>query len=300
MDRNAQPLPNQAPRLISSLAALFAAQTETAAVGLGGSRIGTMTDAASDIDLYVLTRGGEIPLATRRAIVEQISGASRADLGLTYWGTGDEWIDAVTGIEVDVVYFDIDWLAGEVRRVLGDHSAALGYTTCFWHTVRSLRLLYDRDGRLAALQAEADAPYPEPLRRNIIALNRPVLRDIIPSYTTQIEKVVKRGDRVSVNHRLAALLASYFDILFAFNRVPHPGEKRLVARAEALCPRLPDGMAVDLASILAASGTADSSVMVHLHRLLDRLDKLLAADATLEVEVMADLHLHGASRLELC
>lgn len=300
MDRNVQPLPSQVPRLISSLAARFAAQPETAAVGLGGSRVGAMSDAASDIDLYVLTRGGEIPLATRRAIVEQTGGASRADVGLTYWGSGDEWIDAGTDIEVDVVYFDIDWLASEVRRVLGDHRAALGYTTCFWHTVRSLRSLYDRDGRLAALQAEADAPYPEPLRRNIIALNRPVLRDIIPSYATQIQKAVKRGDRVSVNHRLAALLASYFDILFAFNRIPHPGEKRLVARAEALCPRLPEGMAVDLASLLAASGTADSSVMVHLQRLLDRLDELLAADATLGVQGRAGLHLHGSNQLELC
>lgn len=271
------PDPHQVPELLSSLAALFAAQPETVAVALGGSRAGATTDAASDIDLYVLTRG-EIPVETRRAIVEQSGGASRADLGLTYWGQGDEWYQAATGVEVDVVYFDIDWLADEVRRVLVDHRAALGYSTCFWHTVRSLRPLYDRDGRLAALQAEAAAPFPEPLRRNIIALNQPVLRDIIPSYAAQIEKAIRRGDRVSVNHRLAALLASYFDILFAFNRVPHPGEKRLVDRAEASCPRLPEGMAADLAAILAAAGTADANVMVHLHRLLDRLDALLATD----------------------
>jgi hypothetical protein len=29
---------------------------------------------------------------------------------------------------------------------------------------------------------------------------------------------------VSLNHRTAALLASYFDVLFALNRVHHPGD----------------------------------------------------------------------------
>jgi hypothetical protein len=39
---------------------------------------------------------------------------------------------------------------------------------------------------------------------------------------------------VAINHRLAALRASAFDVLFALNRVPHPGEKRLLALASRL------------------------------------------------------------------
>lgn len=260
--------------LAGRLAAYFGERTETVAVALGGSRAGAMRDAASDIDLYVLTRA-EIPLAARAAIVERAGGASRADLGLTYWGPGDEWFDAATGIEVDIVYFDFDWLAAELRRLLHDYRPSLGYTTCYWHTVLSARPLHDPAGQLAALRAEVDVPYPEALRRNIIAHNRPVLRDIIPAYAVQIEKAVKRGDWVSANHRLAALLASYFDILFAFNRVPHPGEKWLVAKAEALCARRPVAMAVDLAEVLAAAATPDLDT--HLDRLLDRLEGMLAA-----------------------
>lgn len=274
--------PDPASRLVEGLAALFAERPETVAVALGGSRAGSLVDSKSDIDLYVLTRG-DIPLAARAAIVERAGGASRADLGLTYWGPGDEWFDAATGIEIDIVYFDFDWLAAEVRRVLGEHRATLGYSTCYWHTVRVARPLHDPDGRLAALQVESDVPYPEGLRCAIIALNHPVLRAIIPSYATQIAKAVERADRVSVNHRLAALLASYFDILFAFNRVPHPGEKRLAERAEAACARLPVGMAADLDAVLAAAGAADPAVPAHLHRLLDRLDDMLATDEGIKI-----------------
>lgn len=71
----------------------------------------------------------------------------------------------------------------------------------------------------------ADGTTPEPLRRNIIAHNHPVLRRIITSYFHQIEAAVHRQDVVSIHHRLAALVASYFDVLFALNRVLHPGEK---------------------------------------------------------------------------
>lgn len=263
--------------LLDRLVALLAERPEVVAIALTGSRAVATADALSDIDLCVFTRG-DIPVAAREIIVERSGGAARADVGLAYWGPGDEWLDAATGIEIDIAYFDIDWMDAEIRRVLREHRPALGYTTCFWHTIRGARPLHDPDGRLAALRAEAAVDYPEALRHHIIAFNHPVLRAIIPSYTAQIEKAVGRGDRVSVGHRLAALLASYFDILFAFNRVPHPGEKQLVARAEVLCVRLPENMAGDLDAVLAGAGTADPAFLIPLHRLLDRLDALLVAE----------------------
>ena len=112
--------------------------------------------------------------------------------------------------------------------------------------------------------------------RAIVAHNHPVLRGILTSYRTQIAKAVARDDLVSVNHRLAALLAGYFDILFAVNRVPHPGEKRLLAHAATLCPSLPADMAADVTAALAAAGAAPGELLVHLDRLLDRLDEWLA------------------------
>lgn len=55
---------------------------------------------------------------------------------------------------------------------------------------------------------------------------------------------------VSVNHRIAAYLASYFDILFAVNEVYHPGEKRMIALAKKKCRKLPENFEEDIESLL--------------------------------------------------
>ena len=89
---------------------------------------------------------------------------------------------------------------------------------------------------------------------------------------------MKRRDLVSVNHRLAGMLASYFDILFAVNRVPHPGEKRLVEAAVAICPRLPEDMAADVTESSETATTDMAGLPARVDRLLDRLDALLAAE----------------------
>jgi hypothetical protein len=44
---------------------------------------------------------------------------------------------------------------------------------------------------------------------------------------------------------VVALFASYFDIIFAFNRQLHPGEKRLLESAVANCTNVPDRMETD-------------------------------------------------------
>lgn len=70
------------------------------------------------------------------------------------------------------------------------------------------------------------------------------------SYAHQIALAVKRHDIISVNHRLAALLASYFDVLFVLNRALVPGEKRLLTVANGL-PHVPEGMTESIEALLA-------------------------------------------------
>ena len=116
--------------LATRLATLFGELPQVVAVALSGSLASGAADAASDIDLYVYTRA-DLPLNVRESLVARAGGASRADMGLTYFGQGDEWIDAATGIHVDAVYFDADWMAAQVRRALVDHTPSLGYSTAF-------------------------------------------------------------------------------------------------------------------------------------------------------------------------
>ena len=265
--------------LARRIAGLFAPLPQVEAVALGGSRGGggVATDAASDIDVYVYTRA-DVPLEVRAGIVEASGGATRTSLDMRFWGPGDEWLQAGTGIHVDVVYFGVAWMEEQVDRVLVRHEASLGYTTCFWHTIRASIVLEDPRGWFAGLQGRCRVAYPDELRRSIVALNLPVLRSVLPAYANQLAKAAARGDLVSVSHRLAALLASYFDVVFAVNRVPHPGEKRLVEAAVRGCSHLPVGMAADLTEILETATTDLAGLPGRVDRLLDRLDELLAAE----------------------
>jgi hypothetical protein len=227
----------------------------------------------SDIDLYVYT-SAVIPLGARQALVAEMQ-ARRADLNLQFWDLGDEWYDAATGLEVDVVYWEPAWMESQLDRLWRQHQASLGYTTCFWYTIRYSRLLFDRRGWFSDLQQQSEQPYSEALRHAVIAKNHAVLRRVIPSYTHQIEKASRRGDRVSLNHRVAALLASYFDAVFALNRVLHPGEKRLIEWAQAQCAHLPVEMADQIEAVLQAACLVDGRLMQQVNALLDNLDELL-------------------------
>lgn len=252
----------------------FAKHPQVEAVALGGSHSAGVADAGSDIDVYVFTRA-DIDTATRASIIAALGGASRANIGMTFWGPGDEWFHAPSGIEIDATYFDATWLEGQLERVILQHQPSLGYTTCFWRTVKQAQPLYDREGRFTAMQQLSQAAYPEALRHNIIQFNHPVLRNIIPAYLHQIEKAVQRQDVVSVNHRVAALLASYFDILFALNRVLHPGEKRLLAYAQTECAMLPANLPIDVTALLASAASGQPGTIACANALLDHLDVLL-------------------------
>jgi len=248
---------------------------EVLALAVGGSLAGGQADEKSDIDLYVFTTA-EIPLAFRKAMIDDL-GAAQADLDLRFWDLGDEWIHAATGIEVDLVYWDTHWINEQIERVLDQQQAGTGYTTCFWHTIRHIQPLFDRKGWLAALQAKAAGPYPPALRQEIIHKNMAVMRGCIPAYENQVNKALRRGDAVSVNHRLAALLASYFDALLAYNWLTHPGEKRLVEYATKHCRRVPANLAADIDMLFRLAGEMKPELSGALAGFIDGLEQCLAS-----------------------
>jgi hypothetical protein len=267
------------------LAELFSQIPTVESVTLSGSRTsGVETDAHSDIDLCVYTTA-DIPIESRQKILQVSGGAVRASMGLGFWGTGDIWFEAQSNLEVDMVYSSPSWLEENLDRILRKHQASGGYTTCLWHSVRTSDILFDRSGWFTRQKAWTDQPYPEELRNAIINHNFPILRDLIPSYRYNVEKSLPRYDRVFINNEITWMLASYFDVLFAFNRVPHPGAKRLILQAERLCPQRPPELAAQVNEVLAQSALPDDHgkpLLTAIDRLVDGLETLLKREKTPE------------------
>ncbi|MBI5671302.1 MAG: DUF4037 domain-containing protein [Chloroflexi bacterium] len=258
--------------LAQATAARYAELPVVTAVVLAGSLAADVADNESDIDLYVYSTE-ELSLNDRRRIA--LRDASRADVDNRFWEPGDEWIDQVSGIKVDVTFRQPAWIEEQLNRVLVRHQASTGYSTCFWYNVLHSQPLFDRNGWYARLQQYTRQPYPEPLRQAVFAKNYPLLRQKLSAYSHQLESAIRRNDRVSINHRVGALLASYFDVLFAFNRLPHPGEKRLAQLVEERCPLRPPTMREDVDRLLRADG---ADVLAAVDALADGLDIILAAE----------------------
>lgn len=140
-------------------------------------------------------------------------------------------------------------------------------------------MVFDRHSRLEALQRRFDVPYPDALRDAIIHANMPLLHGALPAYDAQIHKAASRGDLVSVNHRVAAFLASYFDVLFAINGMTHPGEKRQLGIAERDCRVLPEDFRSSFDTLFASMFTDTAkldSTIAQLARNLSRCVEQIA------------------------
>lgn len=259
------------PSVVRTIVETLAPRPEVAAIALGGSRTAIGGDAGSDHDLY-LWFDAEIPLDVRRDLAERFD--SSPEIDNRWFGPGDEWADGETGVAVDLIYWERAGFEHDLRSMIQDYRPSLGYSTAFWHTVRHAQPLHDRDGWLAHIQELAATPYPDPLREAIVAWNWPLLRTNRSSYLHQIELAIGRDDPVSVQHRLTALLASLFDILFAVNRTLHPGEKRLldhIARLDhgaKLAPRI-------RTTIHAAADPARLDLLGAIDDLCDELDRIV-------------------------
>ena len=267
----------EAPALVREIAARLGGLPEVTAIALGGSTSAVNADEWSDVDLYVY--GPQPPsLALRTELARAHD--PLPELDNQAFGPGDEWTDAATGLAVDLMYWTPGWIEQQLARVLDEHLPSVGYSTCFWRTVLHSVPLVDPTGWFAALQATARQPYPEPLRRAIVANNRPLLRDARSSFLHQIERAIAREDPVSVQHRTTVLLASYFDVLFALNRVPHPGEKRLLVIARRECPLIPPDLEALVGDLIAAVPPpwSDGCLVARAHALVDRLEELLGAE----------------------
>lgn len=257
-------------QIFSQTIELFQKFEEVDAIALGGSMASGRCDFTSDYDVYVYLNS-ELSIEKRKSALIQT--CKTLGLGRTYWGAN--WDDCIlnNGMPIELTYENINDTYKSLQNTLEKHIAWGGYTTCVCYVIFNSKVLYDPKGVYTKMVEHFTIPYPEQLRKNIIAENRGLLNGVTPSYLNQIEKAIKRNDVVSINHRLTEFTKSYFDILFALNRTFHPGEKRLIEFSKDLCEWLPVDFETDLQNLFTVSDS--SQIMSIVHKLMSNLDILV-------------------------
>ncbi len=243
---------------------------QVCAIAIGGSGAAKTCDKMSDIDLYVFT-DKNIPVKDREIIVKKYS--SKYEVGGEYFGQGDEYMVDKLNKQLDVMFWEKDWFEHSISNVWEKYYPSNGYTTCFLYTLKNFNIKYDTDNWLANLQKKLNKSYPKQLKENIIKRNLMLIKDKpFASYYKQIEKAIIREDINSVNHRVSAFLASYFDIIFAKNEILHPGEKRLIKFATENCKYLPEKFEENLSKLLKEP---DEKKLNTLNEIIENLRKII-------------------------
>ncbi|HAX73551.1 MAG TPA: hypothetical protein DCY20_08500 [Firmicutes bacterium] len=247
----------------------YAQLEEVEAITLAGSIAANRNDAISDIDLDLFLNK-PIPVEKRLAIAKKY--ADKMEIDNQYFGSGDEYFLRDYPIEIDVCLFDWEDILKGLDNVMNDYVANVGYTTCFVHNVTHAKVLFDRHGGFEKAQTQYGNHYPTELKQNIMKMNYPLLRTCYSSYYNQIEKAIKREDYNSVQHRVTAFLASYFDIIFAINEMLHPGEKRLISIIKTNCGIYPKHIEENVNQLI---GNYSSEILTVIQNMVDELDAIL-------------------------
>ena len=238
------------------------------AVALGGSRATGRNDEKSDYDVYVYITSS-IDENERRNILEKY--CKHMEIGNSFWELEDD-VTLNDGIDMDIIYRNLQDFENMVFSVVIDCVPWNGYTTCMWHNLITAKIIMDKNGKLSALQKKYRIPYPKKLKENIISNNLKLLSGMLPSFDMQIKKAENRGDLVSVNHRVAEFLASYFDIIFALNEMTHPGEKRMQSICSEECNILPNNFDVNLCRLF--DGMFRKNISDVINDMVDEIKKI--------------------------
>lgn len=244
---------------------------EVEAIALGGSRASGQSDSHSDYDVYLYLRQ---PLSAdiRKTLLEDL--CLVLEIGNRFWEEEDNLI-FTDGVYADLIYRSLSDFENGLVHTIENANPSNGYTTCMWYNLMHSKCLYDPQGRYSRLQSRFDRSYPETLRAAVIERASELLFYRLPNYRDQIFKAAERHDSISLLHRSAAFFESYFDLLFAVNRLAHPGEKRLVEWAKTNCSILPERFEDNITDYLQTLFTDPSKAMRLLDEMIDLMQKLL-------------------------
>ena len=257
--------------MIEQLYKELSALPQVEAITLGGSRAGTHFDEKSDYDIYLYCTA-PVSEQERREVLDPY--CSYVEYGNHFWELEDNGTFH-DGIDFDLLFRNLDDFVAGVAQVVEHHQPSNAYTTCMWHNLVTCKIVYDRTGRLTAAKERFTVPYPAALQKNIVDRGWKLLCSTMPAYMQQIKKASSRGDLVSVNHRTAAFLETYFDVLFALNGRTHPGEKRLVQLCKESCPILPADFEANLNTLFSHMFSDHTLLCEDLDRIVSELGKIL-------------------------
>jgi predicted nucleotidyltransferase len=245
------------PSFLRDIAERFANLDKVESLIWCGSAGRGKSDRFSDFDIYVY-HWQEPRREDRERIVA--SRSRNYELDHRYWELEDEWIEP-NGAQVNVMYRSCSQAEEEIDFRLRKSIASLRYTTAYCFCIAEGFILADPNGWCLALQNQLKRNYPDDLVRSIVLTNRAVMGGrILSGYFEQIQAAISRDDIVSVNHRVAAFLASYYDILFAVNRRYHPGEKRLLQYGNEL-EIIPENAMANVQRLCQLAGIALAQVV---------------------------------------
>ena len=239
------------------------------AIVLSGSKTSLINDEMSDYDIYIYSKE-KVNIETRKNFIKKYS--SFYELGNDYFEYGDEFI--IDDICFDFTYRDLSFAENEINYIWREFNSKIGYTTAFLYNIKNSKIIYDKDSKFQNIQNELNKEYPDKLKENIIKKNLAVMKDKkCASFFEQLEKAIKRKDIVSVNHRVSAILTSYFDILFALNKELHPGEKKLIKYVYKLCKLIPENFEDDIKNIIA--GGLNENILNRVNSLIKNLKNII-------------------------
>ena len=241
------------------------------AIALGGSRAGENFDEKSDYDVYLYITS-MIDEDVRREILTQF--CDYMELGNHFWEFEDN-CTLKNGVDIDILYRNLDDFENDVASVVEECNARTGYTTCMWHNLLTCKIVYDDKGRLKKAKDRFTVAYPEKLGQNIIDKNMKLLSSMLPSYDGQIKKAVERRYLVSINHRTSAFFESYFDVIFALNKLTHPGEKRLVELCKKHCALLPLNFEENINKLFSDLFCDFGNVEIDVKNIVEELRKIV-------------------------
>ncbi|GHV90703.1 nucleotidyltransferase [Spirochaetia bacterium] len=244
---------------------------EVQAIALGGSRATERSDTKSDYDFYIYLERN-LNSEIRYKILSNY--CSIIEVGNNYWELEDN-CKLNNGIDIDIIYRDLYQITKNIADVVENGNSYNGFTTCLWHNILTSKIIYDKNNILKKTKERFSIPYPNKLKENIIKRNMTLLSGSLVSYDKQIIKNIKRNDMVNLNNRITAFLASYFDIIFAINELPNPGEKRLVEISIKECRILPNGFENNINSLFHCINNDKLNTIDIIETIVCELKKIL-------------------------